>query len=136
MRFIKEFFIGIYTYWEAILFIKKHNLYLFVVFPLILMIGIYHFGYLIQNHIYTKNVNTMNDITWYLIRLFFEISISLIFMNFSKYLMVALLSPLLTYISQKTEMLITKNKYKFDFKQFKKDIERAIKLVIRNLIWY
>jgi CysZ protein len=136
VKFFKELYISFISFWEAIFFIKKHKLYWFVVFPLIIMLAIYKFGYMIQNHQFIKNVSTMNEIVWYLIELFLELTISMVFMNFSKYLMVALMSPILTYISQKTETLITNKKFKTDFNQFKKDIIRAIKIVIRNLIWY
>jgi CysZ protein len=57
-------------------------------------------------------------------------------MKFSKYLVVALLSPLLSFLSQKTEKIITGNSYRFDMKQLWKDIKRGLKLLIRNLVWW
>jgi CysZ protein len=136
VRFFKELFLGVSTYWETILFIKKHKLYWLVVFPLIIMLGIYKLGEVIQFHSFYKETGTMNEIVWYMLIMFLEISMALIFMNFTKYLMVALLSPLLTYLSQKTEKIVTKNNYHYTFFQLKNDIKRAIKLVFRNLLWY
>jgi len=136
VRFFKELYIGIYSYREAFLFIRKHKLYWFVIIPAILMLGIYQFGYYLQNHIFTMDVKNMNDIVWYLVKLFIEISIAILLMNFSKYLVVALLSPLLAYLSLKTERIVTGNVYKFDTQQFIIDIKRAIKLVTRNFMWY
>lgn len=136
MRFIKEFFIGITSYWEAFLFIRKHKMYWYVIIPAILMLGIYQFGYVLQHHVFTSEVKNMNEIVWYLLKLFLEISIAVLLMNFSKYLVVALLSPLIAYISLKTEKILTGNSYNFDMEQFVIDIKRAIKLVTRNFMWY
>lgn len=136
MRFFKELFIGIYAYWEAWLFIKKHRLYWLLIIPAILMLGIYQIGYLIRSHVFSTDVSTMNDIVWYLIKLFFEISIAILLMNFSKYLVVAILSPMLTYLSAKTEKLLTGTAYPFTYEQFVKDVKRGIRIVTRNFMWY
>lgn len=136
MRFFSEFIIGVKSYWDAFLFIRKHKLYWYVILPAILMLGIYQFGYFMSTRVFTTEVQNMNDIVWYLIKLFLEISIAVLLMNFSKYLVVAILSPLLAYLSLKTERIITGNTYKFDYAQFLIDIKRAIKLVTRNFMWY
>lgn len=136
MRFLKEFYLGVSTYWDTILFIRTYKLYWFVIFPMLIMLGIYKLGQVIQFHSFNKETDTMNDIVWYLILMFLEISIALIFMNFTNYLMVALLSPLLTYLSQKTEKIIVHTRYNYTFYQLKNDIQRAVKIVLRNLIWY
>lgn len=136
MRFLKEFWIGLKSYWEAFLFIREHKLYWFVVIPAVLMLGIYRIGYSIQNHVFSSGVDNMNDIVWYLLKLFVEISIAILLMNFSKYLVVALLSPLLAYLSMKTERELTGNSYKFNLEQFINDIKRGIRIVTRNFMWY
>lgn len=136
MRFFKELFLGLTGYWETIVFIRKHSLYWLAAFPMLLMLGIYKLGEIIQFHSFQKQTDTMNEIVWYMVLMFLEISTALIFMNFTKYLMVALLSPLLTYLSQKTEKILTNNEHRYNMKQFKDDIKRALRLVFRNLIWY
>ncbi|TNE53184.1 MAG: hypothetical protein EP338_11640 [Bacteroidetes bacterium] len=136
MRFAKEFFNGLYYCWEALLFIRKHKLYWYVIFPAILMLGIYQAGNMIRSHVFTSDISTMNDIVWYLIKLFIEISIAILLMNFSKYLVVALLSPLLAFLSMKTEKLISGKTYDFDFQQLISDIKRGVKIVTRNFMWY
>lgn len=136
MRFLKEFWLGLYAFWEAFLFVRKHKLLWFVLIPAGLMLGIYHLGFVIKSHVFTNHVENMNEIVWYIIRLFLEISIAVLLMNFSKYLVVALLSPLLAYLSMKTEQIITGNKYAFDYQQFVKDVVRGMKIVSRNFMWY
>lgn len=51
-------------------------------------------------------------------------------------MVVAILSPLLTYISEKTERILTEEKQEFSWSQFKEDVVRALKIMIRNLMWY
>ena len=55
-------------------------------------------------------------------------------MNFAKYLVVIILSPLLAHLSQKTEQILTGNKYRFNLEQLIKDIRRGIRIALRNLI--
>lgn len=136
MRFIKEFGLGLFSYWEAFLFIKKHKLFWFVLIPAALMLGIYYAGFIIKNHVFSSDVSNMNEIVWYLLKLFIEISIAILLMNFSKYLVVALLSPLLAYLSLKTERTLTGNQYNFSYAQFVADIKRGIRIVTRNFMWY
>lgn len=77
----------------------------------------------------------MNEIVWYLIYLLIEISIAILLMKFAKYLVVIILSPLISYLSMKTEKILTGNTYPFSFRQLVQDIKRATKIVIRNLMW-
>lgn len=136
MRFLKEFAIGIYSFWEAFLLIRKHKLSWLVLIPAALMLGIYYLGFQIKQHVFSSQVSNMNEIVWYLLKLFIELSVAILLMNFSKYLVVALLSPLLAYLSQKTERILTGNVYKFDLAQLKRDIIRGIRIVTRNFMWY
>jgi CysZ protein len=136
VRFIKEFFIGLTSYWDAFLFIRKHKLFWYVLIPATLMLGIYKVGFIVKTHAFSSQVSNMNEIVWYLIKLFVEISIAILLMNFSKYLVVALLSPLLSYLSLKTETELTGNKYTFTWEQFVKDIKRGVRIVTRNFMWY
>jgi CysZ protein len=77
----------------------------------------------------------MNQIIWYLMRLLLEISISILLMRFAKYLVVILLSPLLSHLSQKVEFLITGNTYAFSFRQLIHDVKRGFRIAIRNIMW-
>ena len=114
---------GIKAYWKAILFIKEHKLYWFIAFPAVLMIGIYKIGAYFQQRTLAPKVNNMNEIIWFLIHSIFEISIALLLMNFAKYIVVISLSPLFSHLSQKTEHILTGNKYHFKLDQFIKDIQ-------------
>jgi len=73
---------------------------------------------------------------WYLLYAMVEISIAVLLMEFSKYLVVIILSPLLSSLSMKTEKILTGNIYPFNFKQLMNDVKRAYKIVVRNMMWY
>jgi len=135
MRFLKNTWIGIRSYRKALIFIIEHKLYWFVALPAVLMLGIYQIGHSILVSKPQYNATNMNEIGWLLIQLFFEISVSIALMRFAKYLVVILLSPLLSYLSQSVEYKITGNTYKFEMTQLLHDIRRGFRLAIRNIMW-
>ncbi|MFZ9028259.1 MAG: EI24 domain-containing protein [Crocinitomicaceae bacterium] len=136
MGFLKNLFFGYKAYFKAIKFIREHKLYWYFAIPAILMLGIYGLGDMVQHHKIEPDVHDMNEIVWYLIFLLIEISIALLLMNFAKYLVVVILSPVLASLSMKTEKILTSNKYQFNLSQLISDIKRAIHIAIRNLIWF
>lgn len=99
------------------------------------MLLIYKLGAMIQSHNPMPDAKNMNEIVWYLIYVMIEISIALLLMKFAKYLVVVILSPLLSGLSMKTEKILTGKKYPFDLKQLILDIKRAMQIVVRNMMW-
>ena len=135
MSFIKNLFFGYRAYFQAIKFIRKHKLYWYFAIPAVLMLGIYGLGDLISHHNIRPDVDNMNEIVWYMVYLMIEISIAILLMKFAKYLVVVLLSPLLSNLSMKTEKILTGNTYPFNIKQLVSDVKRALRIVIRNIMW-
>lgn len=90
---------------------------------------------MVQSHVYTLEVTNLNEIVWRLIYVMVEISFALLLMKFSKYLVVVLLSPLISHLSMKTENILTGNTYPFSFLQLIHDVKRAMRIVVRNLMW-
>lgn len=136
MRFLKDLFVGLRAYWKAVFFIRDNKLYWFIPIPAVLMLAIYQFGDIIRTHHYRISRDNMNDIVWGMIFLFVEVLLGMTLMKFSKYLVVIILSPLLSYMSQKSEKILTGNTYGFDVKQLWKDIKRGVKIAIRNIMWH
>ena len=99
MRFFKNVFVGLRAYAKAIRFMKQHKLYWFMLIPAALMLMIYAIGASVKNHHVATEAETVNDIIWLGIYLLAEISVALLLMKFSKYLVVAILSPLLAHLS-------------------------------------
>lgn len=135
MRFIKNLFIGYKAYIKAFRLIIDYKLYLYIIFPAILMLGIYQLGFRIHLHEPKATATSMNGIIWYLIKLLFEILIATTLMRFAKYLVVILLAPLFSKISQKVEFILTGNRYRFSFPQLINDIKRGLKIGVRNIMW-
>lgn len=135
MRFFKNLLIGLRAYFKAIRFIREHKLYWYILIPAVLMLGIYKIGEHIQQKAVHVEVTNMNEIIWFLIHMMIEISIALLLMNFAKYLVVILLSPLLAHLSEKTERILTGNTYPFNFQQLFHDVRRGIRIAVRNLMW-
>lgn len=132
---MKNLLIGLKAYLKAIRFIREHKFYWYIIIPALFMLGIYKIGEHIQEKAVDIQVHNMNEIIWFLIHMMVEISIALLLMNFAKYLVVILLSPLLAHLSEKTERILTGNKYPFDFQQLFHDVRRGIRIAIRNLMW-
>lgn len=135
MRFFRNLFIGYKAFFKAFRFIIHHKIYWYTAIPAVLMLGIYQIGHLIQLHVPHTEAKNMNDIIWYMIRLLVEISVSLLLMRFAKYLVVIILSPLLSHLSQKVEFILTGNEYAFDMKQLIQDVKRGFRIAIRNIMW-
>ncbi len=135
MRFLKNVAFGFRSYWKAIKFMIEYRFYWYLGIPAVLMLFIYWIGAKIQAHRFIPDTETMNDIIWYMFYLLVEISIAILLMKFSKYLVVTILSPLLARLSEKTENILTGKKYPWNFAQLVSDVKRAMRIVVRNLMW-
>lgn len=135
MRFLKNLAFGYRSYFKAIKFIIEHKLYWYFFIPAVLMLVIYKIGEMIRNHYIPPNAENMNELVWYLIYLLLEITIAILLMKFAKYLVVIILSPLLSSLSMKTEKILTGNTYPFNWYQLVTDIKRAMRIVVRNMMW-
>jgi CysZ protein len=136
MRFFKDLFVGLRAYWKAIGFIHKEKLYWFIPIPAVFMLLIYKLGDMIRSHHSSMGTENMNSIVWGMIILLLEIMIGMTLMKFSKYLVVIILSPLLSYLSQTSERILTGNTYDFDLEQLFRDIKRGIRIAMRNIMWH
>lgn len=135
MRLLKNMAFGLQSYWKAIKFMIEYRFYWYLGIPAVLMLFIYWLGAKIQSHKFIPQTETINEIIWYMFYLLIEISIAILLMKFAKYLVVALLSPLLAKLSEKTENILTGNKYPWNFAQLVNDVKRAMRIIVRNLMW-
>lgn len=135
MIFLKHLWIGLKAFGKAFAFIFQHHLYWFFLLPALLMLGIYYVGDLIKNHEVVYQMDTINDIVWFTLRILTEITIAILLMKFAKYMVVVLLSPLLSFLSQKCEKVLTGKTYPFSMAQLWHDIQRSFRIVVRNLMW-
>lgn len=135
MTFFEDIKIGLDVIREAFRFIHRNKWYWFALLPAIFMILLYRLGHWISTHELDLTAQTSNGITWIVLYGFIEIGLGLALMDFTKYLIVIVLSPLLTYLSSATEKKITGKQQLFSYQQFIHDVKRAVRLALRNMMW-
>jgi CysZ protein len=142
----KQLELGFRTYFRAISFIFSNNLWWAFLFPVAINVLLFLGGYTI---IESYTINLQNWVTdkigidganfflsefvgatiWILLKVLFFF----LFAFYGGYITLVLLSPLFAYISERTEEIISGEKYPFDFSQFVRDIVRGIFIAFRNL---
>ncbi len=153
IRFIKDFYTGLRSIFEAVVLIFEHWLWLFFVFPVLFSLGIFFGGeYLFEE---LKKINLQSSIRSLEFKADFSnirfegfptdseemglliIAVKLILvvvsLKLSKYIILILMAPIMTILSARTEFFLTGNKYPFSFNQFVNDIYRGINFAVRNL---
>ncbi len=145
VKFFKELLIGYKNYWKGSKFLIEHKLLLYFIFPLILFAGVFILGkyfLTIEANINTdlrhssQQIETINELIWISLKMLFFDALYIIFTQFTLYIVVVLLSPILAMLSQKIESILTGNKYPFNLKNLINDIKRGATIAFRNLIWY
>lgn len=135
IQFFKEFWLGISSFWKAFQFIREHRLYWYFLIPAVFMLLIYYLGNLILHYNVDADLSNMNGIVWYFIHVAINISIAILLMKFTKYIVVITLSPLFSHLSQRCEKIVTGNAYPTDYKQIVRDVKRGVRLAVRNMLW-
>ena len=134
----KDFKLGIRSYVNALIFIKTHRFWIYFLFPILLFAGVYFLGFYFKDltAIYKapKDAGFLKSVYHFFVSGFFLL-LSFMFLNFIRYVIILLISPLLSIVSERTERILTQNKYNYNLKQLIKDVKRALNLIIRNLFW-
>lgn len=146
----KGFGYGLGTYSKAMSLIFNKGLAWFFLFPLILNILFFWVGIeLVSNlaegikqwvdgYISGLEIGFLNNgafktgLLW-VIKILVRIGYFFAFAFFGGYIIVAIMSPVFSWISEKTEKALTGNNYPFSFTQLIKDVFRGLKIVIRNV---
>ena len=135
--------IGFSAYVRSFGFIFTHGLWIYFFYPLLLSAILFFVGIELVDMFsdfviaYIKSVVGLNEadswlsfflvklISWTMTFLFWIVGW---FVNawFLKYIVLILMSPMLAYVSEKTEKILTKKNYPFDMRQLIKDIWRGI----------
>ncbi len=142
MKFFKELFLGLRCYKESVSFILTHGFLKYLAIPVILFGVLFYFGYTFESwsHAAETSVETKDyslgfiGRMWLLIKVQFFALLKFLFVDAVKYVVIIFLSPLLAYISEKTEEALTGNHYKFNLPQLIKDVKRGIGIALRMLV--
>lgn len=148
---INLFLKGLKSYKQAFSFLVKNKLLYFFIFPIAFNFLIYISGLSVLNDLrffiteylenHLKSFGASEEWWILLLNKFFSISIWLfskvfffyIFSLFGGYLTIIFLSPVFTYLSEKTASTQKGISYNFNSTQFIQDIFRAILISIRNI---
>ncbi len=149
---LKEIIIAIQSYFEAHSFIRKHNLWKWILIPgiiymLLFGLGMYFFWQSSGDAV-TLLSRQLGLETWlqkqrseWLSFLFVMIGLILrlvlVFFYFSlfKYVFLIVGSPVFAYVSEKTAALLEGREFPFSLAQLAKDAWRGSKLAFRNTLW-
>lgn len=153
----KEFSTGISHFWSASAFLSKHKLLHYYLYPLIigilyfvflasvvfmfardlteLMLGSYLPEKLPEYEGFFSFLNALGKFSLHgLVSIVVGIVVFMVSAKFSKYIILILLSPVFSILSEKAETALTGKEYPFSLIQFLKDILRGTIIAIRNLI--
>ncbi len=147
---LKEFIIAIQSYFEAYRFIKKYQLWKWIIIPGILYCTLLISGYYLfvssYNEVTKWMIDTLKIKNWLdkfedsWLSFFFILSkvfldLLLFFACFSMYKFVLLIfgSPIFSYLSERTESIKGEKKISFNKTQLIADSYRAVSIALRNL---
>ncbi|UKN01626.1 EI24 domain-containing protein [Paracrocinitomix mangrovi] len=143
MNFFKLYGLGIKNYWLGIKLLIQHRLYWFILFPIALFVLIFLIGNYFEQVEYSissdvqqnlSTIDSINGLIWKTIRIIFFDQLHYMFTKFTMYLVIMCLAPVLAYVSEKVEEIITGKVYKWNFFQIVKDIKRAVVLNTRLIL--
>lgn len=151
MKFFNGFTTGFSSFFKAIPFIFKNNLWWVFIIPILLNIILYSFGFAFTDYVsditngYVDNwfnnespskfMEMLPGILTWTIKILMQIIFFFAFAFFSGYVILIIMSPLFAWLSERTEQILNKTNYPFNFKQFIIDIWYGILIALRNFAY-
>lgn len=142
--------IGFSAYSKALHFMQENNLRRYFLFPLLLNVLIWVIGFSISGAMVDsitesllslfglsedgENFGFLSSVFWWLVLILLKIMMFFILHFIGGGIVLMLLSPVLAYLSEKTDQILTGKDYPFDTKQFIKDIVRGVLIAMRNTV--
>ena len=145
MNFFQLLFLGYKNYIKGTAFLFKHKLQWFFIFPIVLYVCIYWLGTYFKSlgletikdlSEVSSRIDSVNELIWTILEVMSFDALHIIFTQFTLYIVVVLLSPVLAMLSEKIEEIITGKSYDYTFKMLVNDIKRGAIIAFRNLIWF
>lgn len=157
MDIFKDFGTGLKAYGKAFEILFSKGLWWFFLFPLLLNViifigGIYGIGslsdflqgwvedFMAFNEDSFLGAEYLQSISGYLsgiaggfVWILLKFSFFFIFATFGGYIIIILMSPVFAILSEKTEEVLTGNKYPFNGDQLMRDVVRGVVIALRNM---
>ncbi len=150
MTLFKDIALGIRSYYQAHQFIVKHRLWVFLLIPglinlvLFSIMGYYAWQYSSEVTDWffewigfngsSENWEMAKGIIKVVLLIIIRALMLLTYLAVYKYIVLILMSPVMAYLSEKVETILTGKAYDFQVKRFIRDVTRGILLAIRNAI--
>ncbi|MGZ4035141.1 MAG: EI24 domain-containing protein, partial [Bacteroidia bacterium] len=146
ISFFKQFSIAVKSYGKAISLLFNNGLWIYLIYPIIISILLFAAEFYFLDQIYISFENKIknridfgNPHLWMFFRFFLSAGFYLIFFLidyfFWKYIVLIFMSPVMTILSEKTETILTGQKYCFSAKQSVLNIVRSIGITFRNMFF-
>jgi CysZ protein len=150
---LKEIIISIAAYGRAHAIIRNHKLWKWMVIPGLLYMllyigGLYIFFVSFRSVVSEKIIVGLGISQWLerydsgLMSFLFSFTGlvvwlvgAMFYFSLFKYIWLILGSPIFSWLSEKTESLVTGKSYNFSLNQWLLDMGRAVKIAMRNLLW-
>ena len=135
MNLIKQPYLAAKSYLDAALLLFKTYMWLSFLVPLVLGIGMYYGGETLMDNFKELDLSELdekNGSEFLLVGLQAILIYMMYFMN--KYMVLTLMTPILTPLSERTEYHLTGNKYPLILKYYIEDVVRAFKIILRNML--
>jgi len=135
MNFLKQPYIAFRAYFDAVLLMFRTFMWLTFLVPLLLGIGMYFGGEVLMDHFRDLDPSALKeeDGSQFLLVGLQAILIYMMY-HMNKYMVLTLMTPILTPLSERTEYHLTGNKYPLIFKYYIEDVVRAFKIILRNML--
>lgn len=148
MSFTEGLVESINAFFKSISFTFKHFKFFFV-FPIILFLILFYVIYVLGNSVYHYVINELYSYfgtqhsDWFysvlsfllkgILFVLFKILFFLVFYFFSGYLILIILSPILSYLSERTEKILNSKEYSFKLDIWIRQIVRSLLMSLRNM---
>ncbi len=149
---LKEIIIAIQSFFEAHHFIRKHNLWKWILIPgliyTLLFAGCVYFFIIFSDNAVSwisqkvgieaflqKERNELLSFLFMMAGMMLRLVLVFFYFSLFKFIFLIVGSPIFAYLSEKTSSIIEGRDFPFSFSQLMKDAWRGTKLALRNTIW-
>ncbi len=151
MNFVHQFHVGFKSYLQAVAFICKKGLWKYLLYPVAMTILLLYSGFKLAvhyasgihaqlmelihpSHFHTAWIEFFSSALYYTLLILLKIIFFFIFSSISKFIVLIVMSPVMSVLSEKTEELITGKKNPFNLILCIKNMLRGVVIAVRNLL--
>ncbi|MEM0997265.1 MAG: EI24 domain-containing protein [Bacteroidota bacterium] len=135
MKYVQHLTIALRAYIQAFKIIFGTQIWLAFSIPLLLSAGLYFGGDVLADNLKKFQFSDINEDSGAQYLLIGVQSLAVYISKYmTRYVVIALLAPLLTAISTRVEFVLTGNSYPFSIRHYIEDVVRALTIATRNII--